>query len=70
MGKGWLRPLKVAKYLDCSKNHIYDLVHQGELEACKIGQGMRISVESMEAFVKRNRIETTEAPDLGKTDLV
>ena len=61
MGKGWLRPLTVAKYLDCSKHRVYDLVHEGELEAFKIGQGFRISIESLEAFIERNRIEATES---------
>jgi len=60
-GKGWLQVRKVAQYLDCSKNHVYDLVYHGELQAFKHGQTMRVSVESLEAFVKRHRIEATEA---------
>jgi excisionase family DNA binding protein len=61
IGKGWLKTLKVAKYLDCTKSQVYDLVHDGELQAFKHGQTLRISVESLEAFVERHRVEATEA---------
>lgn len=61
MGKGWLRPAKVAEHLDCSKRRVYELVYEGELEAFKCGGAMRISVESLEAFIERNRIEADEA---------
>jgi excisionase family DNA binding protein len=64
IGKGWLKVRQVATYLDCSKDQVYDLVHEGELKAFKHGQtlrSMRISVESLEAFVERNRVEADEA---------
>lgn len=61
LGKGWVQPRKVAKYLDCSKSQVYDLVHEGELQGFKHNQTLRISIESLEGFVKRHRIEATEA---------
>ena len=64
MGKGWLRVMRVAKFLDCTKGHVYDLVWQGELAGLKIGQGWRISQESLERFVERHRIAADEAGEL------
>lgn len=64
MEKGWLRVMRVAKFLDCTKGHVYDLVRQGELEGLKgpnRGQGWRISQESLERFVERHRIKADEA---------
>lgn len=62
IGKGWLKVKKVAVFLDCSKNQVYDLVYGGELTAFKHYQTLRVSVESLEAFIRRHRIETTGAP--------
>jgi len=60
IGKGYLKPRKVAQFLDCSKHQVYDLVHEEELMAFKCGGAMRISVESLEAFIERNRIKPNE----------
>jgi excisionase family DNA binding protein len=54
IGKGWLKVKKVAEFLDCSKAQVYDLVHGGELTAFKHGQALRISIESLEAFIERS----------------
>ncbi|MFI5330082.1 MAG: helix-turn-helix domain-containing protein [Desulfobaccales bacterium] len=67
LGKGWLKVRQVAKHLDCSKSQVYDLVHEGELQAFKHGQLLRISVDSLEAFVERHRVEADEAAAGGGT---
>jgi excisionase family DNA binding protein len=62
MRKGWLRVWRVAKFLDCSRDHIYDLVRAGKLEGVKIGQqqGIRISQESLEHYLAENRLPSSE----------
>lgn len=60
MGKGWWRPQRVAKYLDCSLHHVYDLVREGELSGCKMGGSLRVSVASLEEWEERHRIVATE----------
>ena len=60
MGKGWWGPRRVAKHLDCSRSQVYTWVHEGELEAIKTGQILRISLESLEAFENRHRVRAEE----------
>lgn len=59
LGNGWLKVRKVAHFLDCRREEVYDLVHEGELQAFRFGQVLRISVESLEAFIERHRIKET-----------
>jgi excisionase family DNA binding protein len=57
MGKSWIRVWRVAKFLDCSRDYVYDLVKAGQLEGIKIGsQGLRISQDSLEDFVEKNKL--------------
>lgn len=57
-GGHWLRPHRVANFLDCSRQHVYDLVREGELEAIRLGpRDMRISEQSVERFIKKMEIE-------------
>ncbi len=60
MGKGWWRPGRVAKHLDVSKDYVYSLVRRGELDGAKDGTVLRISLESLEAFLERKRIKVDE----------
>jgi excisionase family DNA binding protein len=61
MTQGWLQPWRVAKYLDCTRRHVYELVALGELEAIKLGpRAIRISELSMQGFVIKKKIETFE----------
>lgn len=68
VGKGYLRVRKVAEILDFSKSQVYDLLYEGSLQGFKHGQTLRISIESLEVFIKRHRIEATEggAPRLSR----
>lgn len=60
-GGHWLRPHRVANFLDCSKDHVYDLVHLGELEAIRLGvRDIRISEESLQKFLDRQKLEAGE----------
>jgi excisionase family DNA binding protein len=60
--EGWLRPEKVAQYLDCTRQHVYDLVAQGQLEAMRVGRrAMRISEVSLEGFMEKMKIKPLEA---------
>ncbi len=58
---GWLRVRRVAQYLDCSRDTVYDLVRSGQLEATRVGsQGMRISQKSLQSYVTVNRVPASE----------
>jgi excisionase family DNA binding protein len=61
MGKGWWRPVRVAKFLDVSKSQVYDYVREGELAGIKKGQTLRISLESLDGFLKRYAIKGAES---------
>jgi excisionase family DNA binding protein len=64
MTKGWIRVWRVAKFLDCSRDHVYDLVSSGELAAMKIGvKGLRVSQESLDTFIVSNQVAD---PDINK----
>lgn len=57
----WLKPWRVARRLDCSPDHVYDLVLVGELEAVKFGKrALRISEASLEQFLTKHRIDPSE----------
>ncbi|MBW1992226.1 MAG: helix-turn-helix domain-containing protein [Deltaproteobacteria bacterium] len=56
--KGWLQPWRVAKYLDCSREHVYQLVAQGKLEAIRLGpRAIRISEASLQGFINKMKVE-------------
>jgi len=61
MTKGWVRVWRVAKFLDCSRDHVYDLVSSGELISVKIGiKGVRVSQESLDNFLIKNQVTGIE----------
>ena len=63
MGKGFLKLKKVTALLDCSNEEVSDLVNRGELTAIKVGRtlrSLRISRESLEDFMERNRVQDNE----------
>jgi len=61
MTKGWIRVWRVAKFLDCSRDHVYDLVSSGELISVKIGiKGVRVSQESLDNFLIKNQVTGIE----------
>lgn len=49
----------VAAQLGCSERHVRNLIHQGEIEAVKIGKkrGTRVLRESVGRFLDKNRID-------------
>ncbi len=59
--EGWLQPWKVAEYLDCTRECVYDLVRRGQLEAVRLGpRAMRISEISVQGYLEKMRIQSTE----------
>lgn len=57
----WLRPNRVAEFLDCSPKHVWELVSQGQLEAIRLGpRAMRISEVSVMGFLEKMRIKAME----------
>jgi len=59
--KGWLQPWRVAKYLDCSRKHVYQLVAEGKLEAIKLGpRAIRISEISLRGFIEKMKMDKQE----------
>jgi len=64
MSKGWIRVWRVAKFLDCSKDTVYDLVNSGKLTGMKLGtKGLRVSQESLDIFLVNNQVTD---PDIDK----
>jgi excisionase family DNA binding protein len=64
MTKGWIRVWRVAQFLDCSRDHVYDMVRDGELVGLKIGaKGLRVSQESLDTFLVKNQVTD---PDIHK----
>jgi excisionase family DNA binding protein len=58
--QGGLLPVNVvAEQLGCSERHVRNLIHQGDLQAVKIGKkrGQRILRESVGKFLDKKRIE-------------
>jgi excisionase family DNA binding protein len=49
----------VAELLNCSKQHVYNLIHRGDLEAVKLGKraGFRIVRASLMQFMEKNRYD-------------
>lgn len=46
-------PKKAMIMLDCGRNRLYDLINAGELESFLDGKSRKITVQSIEARVKR-----------------
>ena len=56
------RVYRVAKLLDVSKKRVYQMVHEGKINAVRLGpRSMRITRESIDTFIaegaKKNREE-------------
>ena len=47
---------QVAHYLNVSRSHVYDLMHEAKLPYVKIGGAYRISRETLEAWIIKNTI--------------
>lgn len=59
-----LRCRRVADLLDITTKHVYRLVHQGELEAVRVGpRGLRITRESLDHLLERWRLTCPAYPD-------
>jgi excisionase family DNA binding protein len=58
------RVYRVAKVLDVSKKRIYQMVHEGKLDAVRLGpRSMRVTRESIDRFISEGRTKNRE--DLG-----
>ncbi len=53
----WLDTEQAAEFLKCSKSTVYRLCKRGELDFNKKSYGLRISTQSLEAYMKRDRIK-------------
>lgn len=54
----WIQVSVVAKRLSCSRDKIYDLIAEGELEAIRLGaRALRVNEASLEFFIEKNRVE-------------
>ncbi|MBN1867928.1 helix-turn-helix domain-containing protein [Candidatus Sumerlaeota bacterium] len=55
------RVYRVAKLLDVSKKRVYQMVHEGKLDAVRLGpRSMRITHESIERFITEGRHKNRE----------
>lgn len=61
MSKGWLQPWRVAQYLDCTRQHVYNLVTIGQLESIRLGpRAIRISEDSLKRFIVKMKGDDSE----------
>jgi excisionase family DNA binding protein len=56
----WLRPHEAERYSGLGRSTLTKLIGAGEIEAAKIGKSLRISRESLEAYMKRQVIGSDE----------
>jgi excisionase family DNA binding protein len=49
----------VAELLNCSKKHVYNLIHRGDLEAVRLGKraGFRVVRASVMQFIEKNHYD-------------
>ena len=60
-GGRWLRPHRVAGFLDCTRRHVYDLVREGKLTAIRLGnRDLRISESSVEEYLTQTKVDSSE----------
>ena len=55
-GITWISPKMVAKLMQCSVEHIYDLVKSGQIPYIKDGRNIRFRPEDLDAYEKHNYI--------------
>ena len=50
----------VASLLNCSKQHVYNLINRGDLEAVRLGKraGVRVVRSSVIIFIEKNRYKS------------
>lgn len=56
-----VRVPEAARMLSISRASLYRLLSAGEIEAAKSGQKTLVIVESLRAFVERNKVQVTSA---------
>jgi len=52
----WLSPKQVAKLMQCSVEHVYDLVKSGIICYIKDGKNIRFKPEDLDAYEKHNYV--------------
>ena len=57
MSEELFTPEEVAAKLKLSKYTIYEMIKRGDLEAHRIGRGLRISARHLERYLHQNKIE-------------
>lgn len=67
-GRRLVRVTEAAKVLDCSPDHVYDLIARGQIESIDIGGAgrslTRIRLSELDAYLERNtrRRTGTQSP--------
>ncbi len=56
-GSQFLTVAEVADRMRVSKMTVYRLVHNGTLEAIRVGRSFRVTEEAMEAYLQRSYFE-------------
>ena len=47
----------IAERLVCSKNHIYNLIKDGKIEAIRVGGHLRIKESAFDIFLEQNKVD-------------
>jgi len=58
----WLAPKQVAKLMQCSIEHVYDLVKAGKICYIKDGRNIRFRPEDLDDYEKHSIVRRTHAP--------
>ncbi len=69
MAEAFYTPEEVAAILKLSKYTIYEMIKRGDLEAHRVGRGLRISAQQLDQYLYQNKTEdNTFDAELVQTD--
>lgn len=52
----WLTPKQVARLMQCSKEHVYDLAKSGRISYIRDGKNIRFKPEDLDDYEKSNYV--------------
>lgn len=58
--KEWLSYPESQRYAGIGRTKLWTLVNAGEIQAARVGRGVRISRRSLEAYMQRNTYVETQ----------
>ena len=59
-----VRPSTAARLLDCGRTYIYGLIQRGEIRTIPFGDGQRILMAELEAYLAAKQAQSAGGDDL------